>query len=160
MAPRLLPRRGPPLTNTSPRLFAAELRILEDSAADGLTLAEAIKRTGGRMKVSRIKRGEQVDLVPLPDVRLRAGDRLALNDMPTQLKTYEGELGGALYTGGTRVDEEHPLEAGNQQMAEVAIVRGSPAEGLSLRIARFGKKRTRAPAMGSPLSAVTTRPTK
>jgi di/tricarboxylate transporter len=137
VAPRLLPRREPPLTNTSPRLFAAELRILEDSAADGLTLAEAIKRTGGRMKVSRIKRGEQVDLVPLPDVRLRAGDRLALNDMPTQLKTYEGELGGALYTGGTRVDEEHPLEAGNQQMAEVAIVRGSPAEGLSLRIARF-----------------------
>ncbi len=137
VAPRIVPDREPPLTDISPRLFAAELLVQPDSAAQGGTLAEAVARTGSKMRVTRVKRGESTAIVPLPDVRLQAGDRLVLTDTPAQLKAFEAELGAQLFTGGTAVDEEHPLEPGNQQMAEVAIVRGSPAEGLRLGLASF-----------------------
>ncbi len=92
VAPRLLPERQTALTDTSPRIFSAQLNITEESFAVGHTLAELLKKAGSEMKVQRIQRGESV-LLPLPDVTIRAGDQLILEDTPAQLKEYEQVLG-------------------------------------------------------------------
>ncbi|MEZ5540559.1 MAG: SLC13 family permease [Pseudomonadota bacterium] len=136
VAPRLLPERETALSDTSPRIFSAHLNIVADSYADGRTLSELIEKTGGGMRVQRIQRGESV-LLPLPDVALHAGDRLVLADTPAQLKEYEQVLGALLYSGERAVDEEHPLEAGDQQLAEIVVVQGSPLLNRTLNASRF-----------------------
>jgi len=136
VAPRLLPERQAALTDTSPRIFSARLNISEQSYADGRTLSELLEKTGSEMKVQRIHRGQSV-LLPLPDVMLRAGDQLLLEDTPAQLKEYEQVLGAQLYSGEFAVDEEHPLEARDQQLAEIVVVQGSPLVNRTLNASRF-----------------------
>jgi di/tricarboxylate transporter len=136
VAPRLLPARQTALTDTSPRIFSAQLNIPEESYAAGRTLAELLEKTGSGMKVQRIQRGESV-LLPLPDVTLRAGDQMVLEDTPAQLKEYEQVLGAQLFSGESAVDEEHPLEAKDQQLAEIVVVQGSPLVNRTLNASRF-----------------------
>ena len=136
IAPRLLPERESKLQDLSPRLFEARLLLNEQSAAVGRPLAEAIALTGGDMRVTRIRRGETM-VMPLPDVVLRAGDRIRVQDTPANLKAFEEALGAELYSGETRVDEQHPLTAGNQTLAEVAVVQGSGLDRANLAYARF-----------------------
>jgi len=136
VAPRILPERQTALTDASPRIFSAQLNIPEDSIADGRTLAELFEKTGSEMKIQRIQRGESV-LLPLPDVTIRADDQLILEDTPTQLKEYEQVLGATLYSGDSAVDEEHPLEAKEQQLAEIVVVQGSPLINRTLNASRF-----------------------
>jgi len=137
IAPRLLPARETPMNDVSPRIFAAELRITEESPLVGERLAVVMKRTDGGLKVERVRRGKNTFLLPIPDVTLRAGDRLLVNDTPQQLMEFEQILGTPLYSGEQLVDEEHPLQAKDQQIAEVVVVRGSSVSGVSLRRARF-----------------------
>jgi len=137
VAPRLLPKRDAPLVDTSPRIFTAHLRIRADSFAEGKTLAEAVAKAGDGMKVRRIERGAGMYVTPLPDTKLKADDRLLLTDNPTKLKQFEQALGGTLYSGDTEIDEEHPLSAGDQQIAEIVVVEGSPIEGVTLQHLRF-----------------------
>jgi di/tricarboxylate transporter len=136
VAPRLLPERQTALTDTSPRIFSAQLNIPEESYADGKTFADVLEKTGSGMKVQRIQRGESV-LLPLPDVTLRAGDRLYLGDTPAQLKEYEQVLGAQLFSGERAVDDEHPLEEKDQQLAEIVVVQGSPLVNRTLNASRF-----------------------
>jgi len=140
LAPRLLPRRETDLDDVSPRVFAAQLLIPEDSFAEGKTLAEVVEKAGGDMRVTRVLRGEQTYLQPLPDALLRAGDRLLLSDTADKLKEYEGALGAALYSGDTRVDDDNPLHADDQQLAEVVVTQGSPLDGSSLSASRFAER--------------------
>jgi len=137
VAPRIIPRRDTPMSDVSPRIFSAELSIGEENPLVGETLAAAIKRTDGALKVDRIRRGNDTFLLPIPDVVLRAGDRLLVNGTPQQLKEFEQVLNLALYSDDRRVDENHPLQAKDQQIAEVVVVRGSSVAGVSLRRARF-----------------------
>jgi len=136
VAPRLLPERETALTDTSPRIFSAQLNIPEESYAEGKTFAELLEKTGSGMKVQRIQRGESV-LLPLPDVTLRAGDQLVLEDTPAQLKEYEQVLGAQLFSGERVVDDDHPLEAKDQQLAEIVVVQGSPLVNRTLNASRF-----------------------
>lgn len=136
VAPRLIPERAAPLADVSPRVFTGQLHISGESFADGKTLKEAIEKTGNAMRVSRIQRGDSAFMVPLPDAVLRAGDRLRVNDTPEHLKEYERALGATLYSGDTPVNEEHPLAAEDQQIAEVVVEQGSPLEGTTLAYLR------------------------
>ncbi len=136
IAPRLLPPRAIDLDNPSPRMFEARLQMNEESPFIDRTLAEAIAATEGDMKVTRIRRGENF-ILPLPDVRLKPGDRLRVNDTPVQLKSYENALGATLYSGDREVDEDHPLSADNQMLAEIAVVQGSTLDRANLKFARF-----------------------
>jgi len=137
IAPRLLPNRESPLNDISPRVFAARLTVAENSFCDGKTLAEIIKKTTGNLKVHRIRRGDTANLMPLPDARIRAGDQLVVRDTPANLKEFEQILGADLYSGELRVDDDHPLSAGDQQLAEIAVFFGSYLAGKSLRASRF-----------------------
>ncbi len=137
LAPRLLPVRQTELEDVAPLVFTAQLLIPEESFAVGKTLAEVVNKAGGEMKVSRVLRGKETFLLPLPDAELRAGDRLLLNDRAERLKEYESALGATLYSGEAPVDDEHPLHADDQQLAEIVVTQGSLLHGNSLAASRF-----------------------
>ena len=69
--------------------------------------------------------------------QLAAGDRLLLSDTAERLKEYEQMLGASLYSGGQPVDDDNPLHADDQQLAEVVVVQGSPLQGTTLSASRF-----------------------
>ncbi|MGI2178069.1 SLC13 family permease [Shewanella frigidimarina] len=137
IAPRLLPARKAILSDTSPRIFTAQLVILEDGFAVGKTLTELIEKSSGLLEVSRIMRGTGTYVVPLPDAQIQAGDRLMVNDTPENLKELESALDAMLYVGDTPVDEEHPLSGEGQQIAEIVVMQGSPLLGMTLRQLNF-----------------------
>ena len=140
IAPHLVPRRKTQLDDRSPRVFSAQLNIPEDSYADGRPLSEIADKAGQGMRVSRIRRGEDTFLQPLPDVIVRGGDQLLLNDTPDNLKEYEQVLGAELYSGDEPVDEDHPLSNEDQQLAEIIVTQGSPLEDSSVARSRFADR--------------------
>jgi len=137
IAPRLLPKRAQAMEDTAPRVFTAHLFIPENSFAVEKTLREVIEKTGGRMKVDRIRKPEESFILPFPDATIREGDRLLVRDTPANLKEFESALGATLLSKGVQVDEAHPLTDENQQLAELVIDRGSPMVRRSLRDIRF-----------------------
>jgi di/tricarboxylate transporter len=144
IAPRLVPERVPPLEDTSPRVFSAQLHIGEESFAAGKTLSEVLARTNGRMRVDRIRRNPSLFVAKLPSVRLQPGDRLYVKDTPDNLKEYERELGATLHNlgGNERAranDEPLPPDASAQQLAEVVVTRGSQLHHRTLADSRFAQ---------------------
>ena len=138
IAPRLLPGREARLPTVSPRHFKAQLRIHEDSIANGKSLSEVIELSGGKLEVEQILRGgEDVTLVALPDMMLRNGDRILVKSTPERLKELETVLGASLFSNDEPVDDDHPLRDSTQQVAEVVVVPGSSLDGRTLSGARF-----------------------
>ncbi len=137
IAPRILPQRTAVLADTSPRIFTAQLHIPEDSFAAGKTLSDVMKKTDGEMRVLRIRKSANTFTVPLPDATISAGDRLTVRDTPQRLKEYEQVLGATLYSQDHPVDDDHPLKAEDQQLAEIVVVQGSPLQNTTLDETRF-----------------------
>lgn len=140
VAPRLLPERIPPLADTTPRVFNSQLFITEDSFAAGKSLSEVLAKTNGQMRVDKIQRSESLFLAKLPSLTLLPGDRLFVKDSPENLKHYEMLLGATLYNISDNehpVDDDTPLTAEGQHLAEVVVTRGSPLHLRSLAAARF-----------------------
>jgi di/tricarboxylate transporter len=140
VAPRLLPDRTPPMADTTPRIFTAQLHIKEGGFADGKKLTEVLAKTDGNMRIDRIQRSDSLFLAKLPSVKILPGDRLFVKDTPENLKHYESLLGATLFSATDNehpVDEERPLTAEGQQLAEVVITRGSPLHLRTLTAARF-----------------------
>lgn len=140
VAPKMLPERIPPLADTSPRVFASQLFITEDSFAAGKSLSEVLAKTNGQMRVEKIQRSDSLFLAKLPSVILLPGDRLFVKDSPENLKHFESQLGATLFNISDSehpVDEDTPLKAEGQQLAEVVVTRGSPLHLRSLAAVRF-----------------------
>ncbi len=140
VAPRLLPVRVPPMADLSPRVFTAQLHIKEGGFSDGATLSDVLAKAEKRMRVDRIQRGESLFLAKLPSLILQPGDRLFVKDSPENLKHYESILGATLFNltdDEHPVDENTPLTAEGQQLAEVVVTRGSPLHLRNLAAARF-----------------------
>lgn len=140
VAPRLLPDRTPPMADTSPRIFSAQLHVREGGFADGKTLSEVLAKADGQMRIDKIQRSESLFLAKLPSVTFQPGDRLFVKDSPENLKHYEQLLGATLFNISDiehPVDEETPLRAEGQQLAEVVVTRGSPLHLRTLAAARF-----------------------
>ncbi|MFT4590959.1 MAG: di/tricarboxylate transporter [Gammaproteobacteria bacterium] len=143
VAPKLLPDRKPPMSDTSPRVFKALLYVPEESFAEGKTLTEVRAKTENRIKIERIQRGENLFLARLPSVKLQAGDRLYVRDTAERLKEFEKLLGAALYNVSdteteTPVSDDVPLATEGQQLAEVVVTRGSPLHHRTLGTSQFG----------------------
>jgi di/tricarboxylate transporter len=140
--PHLLPKRDPPLQDTSPRIFSAVLHITEESFANEKTLAEVLKKSGREMRVDRIERGKGVVLAKLPTLTLHAGDRLFVSDTPANLKEYATLLGASLYDTedlAKKLDLEKPLPTHGQQAAEVIVTEGSLLHNRTLGSIRFAE---------------------
>ena len=136
IAPRLLPERKAPLSDTAPRVFNAIFHINADSAACGLSFAECLALTDNEMRVDRIDRGEDLSVTKLPSVTIREGDRLAVRDTPERLKRFEKQLGATLYSeGGAELGDQEP-----QHLAEIVVTRGSMLHRASLLGTRFAQR--------------------
>ena len=143
VAPRIIPERKPTLADTSLRVFSAHLVIIEGTPIEGMTLDEAGKKVDGSMKVMSVERGLNNFLIPFPTLVLKAGDHLIIRDTPDRLKEFEKVLEGTLYADDAMVapvDDEHPLEDENQQIAEVVLVEGSRFAGRTLNGIRFADR--------------------
>ncbi|MCB1581889.1 MAG: SLC13 family permease [Marinicella sp.] len=140
VVPKILPDRTPPLKDTSPRMFSAAIKINKGDFADGKTLAEIREKVDGKINIQRIVRGEGLSIATLPDVVIKAGDRLIVTDTADNLREYEIELGGSLFTGEHQVDESHPLSAGDQSIAELVITSGSLLDRVRVGDARLNSK--------------------
>ncbi|MDX1507866.1 MAG: SLC13 family permease [Woeseiaceae bacterium] len=142
IAPRMLPDRAAPLDDTAPRIFNAQLHIKEGGFADGKTFSEVLAKADGNMRVDKIQRTDSLFLAKLPSVVLQPGDRLFVKDTPENLKHYEQVLGATLYSTDDLehpVDEQTPLKAEGQQLAEVVVTRGSPLHLRTLTAASFSQ---------------------
>lgn len=138
IAPKLLPKRDASLPDTSPRLFGAYLNINEESIANGKTVSEVMALTDGQIRIESIQRSkDKRNIMPLPDTCITAGDRLQVQDTPAQLKEFESVLGATLFSGLHKVDDEHPLKAEKQTLAELVIITGSGVVGRTLKQANF-----------------------
>jgi di/tricarboxylate transporter len=140
--PRLIPERASPLGDAAPQVFSAVLHVAEGGFADGKTLAEVQKKAGAGLRITRVVRGEALDLTRLPTLVLRAGDRLSLSAGAQDLQEFAAQLGAKLYKPDDPehpVDEQHPLLAEDQRLAEVVVTEGSALHGSSLRATRFGE---------------------
>jgi di/tricarboxylate transporter len=79
----------------------------------------------------------------LPSATIKAGDRLFVRDTPDRLKEFENTIGARLYNATDLhhpVSDQFPLSAGDQQLAEVVVTRGSPLHHRSLRHTRFATR--------------------
>jgi len=139
VAPRLIPDRAPPMADTTPRVFSAQLHVKEGGASDGKTLSEVLAKADG-LRIDKIQRSDSLFLAKLPSVILQPGDRLFVKDSPENLKHYEQVLGATLFNISDvehPINEETPLRAEGQQLAEVVVTRGSPLHLRSLAAAQF-----------------------
>ncbi|MEE4292811.1 MAG: SLC13 family permease, partial [Xanthomonadales bacterium] len=129
VAPRIIPDRRPPLTEESRRVYAAQLPIGKGSPHVGKSLSSLLHKVGPEIHVRRILRDENLMISPLPDVRLKAGDRLMVTDTIAQLREYQALLGTELQevTG-----QDLHLIGQDLQLAEVAVTLGSRLQGKLL----------------------------
>ncbi len=141
IAPKLLPKREMAMSDESARIFTAQLFVAHGNPNIGKTLAELIALTHGEMNVRRIRRTQEISIVPLPDVRIQAGDRLLVRDTPSKLKAYEQALRCVLYAGDHVLDETHPLPLADQQLTEIAVYPGSALNRARLANTRFHEKK-------------------
>nr|WP_241242425.1 SLC13 family permease [Thalassotalea sp. G2M2-11] len=141
IAPKLLPAREASLPDTSLRLFSAYLNINEDSVANGKTVAEIFKLTDDQMTIESIQRSPDYrNIMPFPDTVLKEGDRLHVKDTPDQLKEFESVLQATLFSGAHRVDDEHPLKAEKQKLAEIVVIQSSELVGRTLKDVQFARR--------------------
>jgi di/tricarboxylate transporter len=142
IAPRILPKRFPPMNRGVSRVYTAQIRLNTNSPVVGLALADAIARTGEKIKVETIQRGKGVFINPLPDVQLRAGDRITTSNNQQHLREYARLLGGTLFADDHEVDATHPLSTDGTQIAEIAITPASRLNGTRIGnaglLSRFG----------------------
>jgi len=138
--PRLLPERASPLGDAAPQVFSAVLHIAEGGFADGKALSEVQEKAGSALRVTRILRGENLELARLPSLTLRAGDRIQVRAGAKDLQEFAKLLGAKLYKPDDLeqpIDEEHPLKADDQRLAEVVVTDASALHGSTLRATRF-----------------------
>jgi di/tricarboxylate transporter len=140
VAPRIIPERQPPMSRGVSRYYTAQIRLNRDSPVVDKTLAEALARVAEGMRVESIQREKGVHLKTLPDVRLKAGDRITTSNTQANLREFARLLGGTLYSGDQQVDDSHPLTFSGEQIAEVAITPASRLNGTRIGNARLFRR--------------------
>lgn len=136
IAPLLLKDTKINIDDSSRRLFQARLTLDEESPLVGETLAKAKLTASDGINITHIRRGES-SIFPLPDAVLKDGDSLIVMDTTKRIRSATEALKAKLYSGEYEVDDEHPLTAENQSVAEIAVVAGSQLDNANLRYASF-----------------------
>ena len=130
IAPRIIPQRTPPMNRGVSRVYTAQIKLNAGSNAVGRSLADAIARTGEKIRVETIQRDKGVFINPLPDVMLRSGDRITTSNTQQNLREHARLLGGTLFTADHAVDASNPLSTEGEQISEVAITPASRLNGV------------------------------
>jgi di/tricarboxylate transporter len=93
VAPKLVPDRQAPLTATVPRVFQATLELAESSALVNQTFADVLRQIGPKIKVTKVQRHSGVELVRLPMLGMRVGDRVSVRGTADTIKQAEKLFG-------------------------------------------------------------------
>jgi Trk K+ transport system NAD-binding subunit len=125
VVPRLLPKNAGGRPRGEPLLFDAALQLHEKSFAVGKALHQLGKRARG-LRVLQVLRGT-VEMAPLPDVALRAGDRLLVRAAPEDLREYAAVLGAWLHP---RERDEMP-GAADQAFAQALVTGDADISGAA-----------------------------
>ncbi len=125
IAPRLLPDRTPPLTSNSPRVFEAVIEVVDDSPTAGRTLAELRALIRSRVRLERVIRGNGLELMRLPSLTVRAGDRLMIRGTAAAIREVQELFGAAVHTASLR-------RLRDQVLVEVVVTQASPLYGKRL----------------------------
>ena len=117
--PRILPERPSLLAGTEPRIFDSVVTITDGSPFAGETLAVVMRRIGEQIRFTRIERGQALELVRLPTLRLQAGDRLHIRGTPECIQIAQEAFGA---TPGA----DQPKRAPDERLVEIVVTRDSP----------------------------------
>lgn len=119
IAPRLLPDRQPPLSRATPRLFESVIDVTDYSPLAGKTLSQAHGPIKENVRILRIQRGKSIDLVRLPSLTLRPGDRIHVRGTAEAIKEVQNVVGGGFH-------EDDLRRLPDQALVEVVVTRESP----------------------------------
>jgi len=129
--PRLLPRDAADRPRNEPLAFDAALEIHDSGFAAGKTL-QALGRRARGLRVLQILR-RAVSIAPLPDLAVKAGDRLLVRGPPEDLREYGAVLGAWLHA---RERDEIP-GAPDQAFAQALITSEADLAGTASDARRF-----------------------
>ncbi|HSD68019.1 MAG TPA: SLC13 family permease, partial [Woeseiaceae bacterium] len=119
IAPRLLPDRKPQSTDNATRVYLAALTVAAEGALDGKTLGEARPMLPSGLRVERVVRSGTIELVRLPNLRLREGDVVHVCADAEAITSAQKAFGVSIAIDKT----VHPS---NQRLAEIVLTRESP----------------------------------
>ncbi|HEY0877948.1 MAG TPA: SLC13 family permease [Zeimonas sp.] len=142
-APRLLPAGSDAAQAPVERVFDAVLHVPEDSDVAGTPLGKLLERSRQDLQVVEVRRGVDLQLVRLPNLKLAPGDRLVVRGAAPRLKEFETRFGLKLYNVDDPeqpVDEDHPLRAGDAVLAEVILLPNSNLIGGTVRGQRLNDR--------------------
>ena len=129
LAPKLLPTRPSLLAESAPRLFNAIVELGDDRAIEDKPLSEVVHALGPDVRIVRVERSPEIELVRLPTLKLQVGDKLHIRGTPEAIHAAQRLLGGTDRGGKlTRVPDE--------RVVEVVVTRDSPLHGKKLSQAR------------------------
>ena len=129
--PRLLPKESPGDPRGKPLAFDAALEIHEGGFAIGRELLQLGKRARGFRPLRLVRGG--IEVVPLPDTELRAGDRILVQAAPEDLREFSAALGAWLHP---RERDEIP-GAPDQTFAQALITSDADIGGTAPSARRF-----------------------
>ncbi|MGE0031798.1 MAG: SLC13 family permease [Steroidobacteraceae bacterium] len=95
VVPRLLPKESRDQPRGEPLAFDAALEIHAGGFAAGRELLQLGKRVRGFRPLRLVRGG--IDVAPLPDTGLRAGDRILVQAAPEDLREFSAALGAWLH---------------------------------------------------------------
>ena len=129
--PRLLPAHATDARSPSLLTFDAVLDLKKEGFADGSELRTILKRADGLKVLDVIRAGKQV--MKLPTMHLRGGDRLLVTDTAQRLREHAAEIGATLRAAMPR----DPGDPASQVLAQVLVTQESEFTGNPTGIARF-----------------------
>jgi di/tricarboxylate transporter len=129
IAPRLMPDRQPPLTKSTPRIFESVIDVTDYSPLAGKTLAEVRGVLKQDIRIERVQRGRGLELVRLPSLTLRPGDRLHVRGIASAIKEVQNLFGGGF-------EKADLLRLPDQTLVEIVITEDSPLHDRKLSAAR------------------------
>jgi di/tricarboxylate transporter len=137
IAPRITPERTPLSVDISSREFQGYLLFSSSNPLIGKTLANVIHKAGDGLHVQRIVRDDHLHISPLPDVLIRAGDRIQILATADMLREYEAILGARFLAGP---DVSDGGSGSGLQLAEVVVTGGSQLRGIPVADAELKKR--------------------
>ncbi len=128
IAPRLLPERRSPTARFTHRLFESFIEVTEDSPLAGKTLGATRRLLKEDIRIQRVQRAG-LDLVRLPSLTLRPGDRVFVRGTAEAIKELQNLFGGGFEAGDL-------LRSPDQMLVEIVVTRESPLYGKTFSAAR------------------------
>jgi len=132
VAPRLLPQDTGSQQAVAPLTYDAALILKEGGSTAGRELREVLDKVKG-LRVLAVRRGS-IDMARLPNMKLEAGDRLLVRDLPAKLVEFASVLDAMLHP---REQWERAGQPG-QQLAQALLASESDIGDLSLDSSMFG----------------------